>query len=233
MANNPISILESMISRADKLHSELKQVYEKDLLAKEVSADALNITHEIIEKCSNVMDQSMTLAFEIFIKGKIDSQPKRGGYFPVARDEGSYRSSLGQWNAKNLEEICPKLERDLRSLQPFSNPDNAIFIRIRELANKKHTGLVPQKRFEQKRVNVARQGVGSVNWGSGVTFGRGVSVMGVPINPSTQMPAHTQGIDVSIERWVSFNFEGGGENALDFCRLAIAAARRVVSTLFG
>lgn len=80
-------------------------------------------------------------------------------------------------------------------------------------------------------MNVTGSGGGSVSWGPGVTFGSGVSVMGVPIDPKTQMPAHTRGIHVSVENWVSFHFEEGGEDALSFCKTAIEDVRRAVSTL--
>ena len=101
------------------------------------------------------------------------------------------------------------------------------------LANKKHASLEPQVRKVQRRVNVTRQGQGGVSWGPGVTFGSGVSVMGAPIDPLTQLPVPTAGVDVAIEKWVSFHFKEGGEDALIFCQAAIQAARRAVQTLFG
>lgn len=55
--------------------------------------------------------------------------------------------------------------------------------------------------------------------------------MGVPIDPRTQMPAHTHGISVAVEKWVSFHFEEGGEDALAFCKSAIEASNRAIETL--
>lgn len=224
--------LNSMITRAETLLSDLERVYIRDLGCREVSAEALNITHEVIEKCSNVLDQAMTLAFETQIKPKLVTMPKRGGYFPTAADEQSYRSTLGQWNAADLDVLVPDLDIKLRSLQPFANASNAVFGRIRLLANKKHTSLAPQVRMEQRRVNVTRQGHGGVSWGPGVSFGSGVSIMGAPIDPRTQLPVPTAGMDVTVEKWVSFHFKEGGEDSLTFCRDAVQAARRAVQTLF-
>lgn len=226
------TLLNSMITRAETLLGELEKVYTRDLAAREVTPEALNITHEIVEKCSNILDQAMTLAYETQIKPKLLTPPKRGGYFPAASDEQSYRSALGQWQAANLDALVPDLDRKLRLLQPFSHPSNAIFGRIKVLANKKHAGLAPQVRKEQERVNVSRRGQGGVSWGPGVTFGPGVRVMGAPIDPRTQLPIPTAGVDVTVEKWVSFHFEEGGEDALTFCRDAIRAARRVMQTLF-
>jgi hypothetical protein len=175
----------------------------------------------------------MTLAFDREIKPKLTEQPKRGGYFPAAANEQSYRSTLGQWKAADLDKLVPELDRKLRSLQPFCDPSNAVYSRIKELAANKHAGLVPQKREEQRRVNVSRPGGGGgVSWGPGVVFGSGVRVMGVPIDPRTQMPAHTEGINVTVETWVSFHLTDTGENAWAFCTKAIEAVRRAVRTLF-
>lgn len=138
---------------------------------------------------------------------------------------------MGQWGAADLETIAVTVDAKVRSLQPFVSPQNKVFARIRALANKKHTSLAPQKRIEEKRVNVTSPSGGGVSWGPGVTFGPGVSVMGVPIDPRTQMPAHSRGINIEVETWVSFQFEDGGENALAFCKSAVVAAQRVVDTL--
>lgn len=225
------AILDSMIQRAEALLGELEIVYTRDLKAHDVSAEALNITHEVIEKCSNILDQAMTLAFETEIKPKLATPPKRGGHFPAATDEQSYRSTLGQWHAADLDVLVPDLDQKLRSLQPFSNVSNTIFARIKALASKKHSGLAPQVRKEQRRVSATRQGQGVVSWGPGVTFGAGVSVMGTPIDPRTQLPIPTAGLDVAVETWVSFHFKEGGQDALMFCRSAVQATRCAVRTI--
>lgn len=233
MADTDLKNLRAMIARAEELVAQLKAVYERDLRAQVVSLDALNITHEIIEKCSNVMDQAMTLYFYRTIAPLLTELPSRGGYFPAARDEQSYRSSMGRWNATDLQDICPEADTKLRSLQPFSARKNEIYARIRDLAAKKHTSLEPQVRQEQRRVSVTRAGSGSVSWDAGVRFGEGVSIMDVPIDPITQLPAHNQSIDVSEEVWVSFNFEKSGEDAWALCKQAPPATNTVLNVLFG
>ena len=232
MTDSKIKTLESMVARADILVAELETICERDLQAQDVSDEILNITHEIVEKCSNVLDQAMTLYFERNIAPLLTEKPKRGGYFPAARDERSYRSTMGQWKASNLDKVAPDLDAKLRSLQPFSAESNIIYARIRELASKKHTSLEPQVKHERRQVSVTRPGAGGVSWRAGVRFGHGVSVMGVPIDPHTQMPAHNRGIDVSEVTWVSFHFKYGGEDSLAFCRQAPKAARHVLKTLF-
>jgi hypothetical protein len=225
MVDQQIRLIESMIDRAANLLDELERIYERDLASQNVSDDALNLTHEVAEKCSNTLDQIMTLVFEREIKPLISKHPKRGGYFPAAADESSYRSSLGHWNAADLDVLSAITDQKLRSLQPFTKTENRIYARLKLIANRKHTGLSPQKRHEQQRVNVTSPSGGSVSWGPGVTFGAGVSIMGVPIDPRTQMPAHTNGINVAVEKWVSFHFDDNGEDALAFCRESVKATR--------
>ena len=68
MAQPYTTQLWSMIQRAEKLLGVLEATYERDLQARQVSLDALNLTHEVLEKCSTALDQTMSLAFEAFIK---------------------------------------------------------------------------------------------------------------------------------------------------------------------
>lgn len=231
MTDDKVALLKSMVERADALLGDLRSIYDRDLEAQQVSPEALNLTHEVIEKCSNALDQSMALLFEREIKPHLERVPTRGGYFPAAGDEQSYRSTLGQWGAADLANLNPQVDAKLRSLQPFADGANAIYGKIKSFAAHKHNGLKPQKRLQEKRVTVSRSGMGGVSWGSGVTFGSGVSVMGVPINPITQMPVHDRGIDVAVEQWVSFLIEETGENALGFCTSAVAATKAAVVSL--
>lgn len=230
MTVEPQEQLDSLMQRADKLLTELSTVYQRDLTAKSVSLDALNVTHEVVEKCSNALDQCMSAVFKAHIQPKLDDSKAPKGYFPAAADEMSYRASMGRWGVSKPEELIPDIDAKLRRLQPFTSAENNIYSRIRFLANQKHTGLVPQKKAEQRRVSVTGPS-GGVSWGPGVTFGSGVSVMGVPIDPVTQMPSHSNGVDISVETWVSFRLADGGEDALLFCRQAIAATRRAIKVL--
>lgn len=227
-----VSLLHSMLDRADKLTSELKSVYDRDLAAKEVSAEALNLTHEVIEKCSNTLDQSMSMFAERYIYPLLSKVPaKERGYFPAGKDEQSYKSTLGQWGATDLQSIAPEIDGKLRQLQPFSDEANQVYANIKSFAAHKHRGLRPQIRTEQKRTHVSGPS-GSVSWDpSSVTFGSGVSIMGVPMNPQTQMPAHSRGIDITVQTWVSFLIEDTGEDALRFCSSAVAASRKAIETM--
>ena len=223
-----IAMIRSMLSRADRLLADLEDEYQKCLNEKAVSTGALNLTHEVIEKCTNTLDQLMTHAWTVRIRPTLANPPARGGYFPAARDEAGFRSSLGHWQSTDLDTRDPDFARVLRSYQPMTDRRNEWVGVLRELAAKKHTGLVPQKRQEDRRVTVTGAGGGSVSWGPGVTFGPGVSVMGAPVNPQTQMPVPTPTTKTTVEIWVSFLIEGTDVNALGFCKQAVAGTEEIV-----
>jgi hypothetical protein len=220
--------IRSLMQRADALLAELQEEYRKCLAAKEVSFAARNLTHEVLEKCANALDQVMHLAWQTRVAPKLSVLPKRGGYFPAARDEQSYRSSLGQWNVSDLESIDSDFDALLRRHQPFTRPDGTWLAVVKDLAAKKHTGLVPQRRVENRRVLVSRLGGGHVSWGSGVTFGSGVSVLGVPIDPQTQLPMASSQIQTQIEIWVAFQIEGTNLNAFDLCQEAVLGTKQIL-----
>ena len=75
--------------------------------------------------------------------------------------------------------------------------------------------MVEQTRTETKTVEVkSKTGGGSVSWDPGVTFGSGVSVMGVPIDPRTQMPIPNKTTTTTVTTWVDFKFDGINISAL-------------------
>ena len=76
-------------------------------------------------------------------------------------------------------------------------------------------------RTESRRVDVKRPGQGSVSWGSGVRFGSGVRVMGVPIDPKTQLPVPNKEVTTTITTWVNFKFKEGGQSVLPFLEKSI------------
>ncbi|MDF1620989.1 hypothetical protein [Pseudothioclava nitratireducens] len=225
--------IHSQILRVEKIFEELAIAYKRDLENKSISDEALVLTHEVVEKCANILDQTMTLVFETKILPKLSEPPKRGGYFPAAKNEDSYLSGMGQWKVKDLGAIDADLDAALRSLQPFSAKENEIYARIRDLASKKHTALEPQVRREQPIVTtVGHSGNSVVRWNpNNVTFGAGVRISGVPVNPHTQMPIEDPQLSIRREVWVSFHLAGTGEDAYRLCYDAVNATKRAVKLL--
>lgn len=220
----------SLVERAQALLDELNVEYEQCIQTKKVTDKACNITHEIIEKCSNALDQIMYQAWKQRIEKKLTNPPKRTGYFPAANDTESYKSSLGQWGTSDLAGFDENFENLLASYQPFNDPKNIWVSQLKDLARSKHTGLIPQKQVveDQRTVVSVKSGSGFVSWGNGVSFGSGVSMFGVPINPSTQLPVPSQELTVKREQWIGFHLEGTSLNASAFCDKAIKGTKEIV-----
>ncbi len=68
-------------------------------------------------------------------------------------------------------------------------------------------------------------GGGGVSWGPGVSFGSGVRVMGVPIDPRTQLPIPNDQVKTEIVTWVDFKFKDNGESVIPFIQVSIQKVR--------
>ena len=68
-------------------------------------------------------------------------------------------------------------------------------------------------------------------WGEGVTFGGGVSVMGVPIDPRTQMPKPNNQVKTEVTIWVDFHFKQNGKSVLPFIEQSINSVEDIFQRL--
>jgi hypothetical protein len=128
--------------------------------------------------------------------------PKSGNYFPICDHPNDF--------AARYKGVADSTRAALERWQPYNG--HTWFKQFNLLNNKnKHVSLTPQRRIEQRRVTVSHPSGGSVSWGPGVTFGAGVSIMGVPIDPRTQMPVPNQAVNTDITIWVDFVFDNSGE----------------------
>jgi len=226
--------LESLLDRADELLKDLEKEYEKCLHSKEVSERAKNITHEVLEKLRNALDQTMWKVWDKYISPNISDKCREHArvYFPITGGLNSFHSILGRgW--QNLEQRNKQLYDFLLNIQPFSSDENKWLRLLAEIAAKgKHVRLAPQKRRESRRTKVSRNGAGSVSWNqSSVRFGHGVSILGAPIDPKTQRTILTPGVTVQEEIWVFFTFEGYDVNAHWFCKEACQKTRKLIEDI--
>ncbi len=227
--------IKASIDRADELLIELLAEYDTSLHKKEVSARAKQLTHEVCERLRSVLDRLAHLYWEKKIESELSEDDRKAAaiYFPIAADQHSLDSILGRWRWKTVREKNQTIYDYLQSLQPFAKDSNKWLRILNDLAVQgKHIDLVPQKKSEQQRVTVtgAARG-GAVSWGSGVTFGSGVSVMGAPIDPRTQRIVPTPGVTEKVEIWVSFEIQGYGVNAAGFCTEACRDVRRIATDM--
>ncbi len=226
--------LSMSLDRADELLVDMLAEHQRALKGRQVSARGVHLTHEVCERLRSVLDRVARCYWEQRVAPAISQSDRDAAlvYFPVTKDQGGFDSVLGRWRWKSVRVQHQSLYDRLLELQPFKNGvDNGWLLTLSKIANSgKHVDLLPQKRVEEKRVIVSGPGA-SVSWGSGVTFGGGVSVMGVPVDPRTQRIVPTPGITEKIEIWVSFLIDGCNVDAADFCRRACLETRRIVTDI--
>jgi len=196
--------IEALLKRADTTLQKISTEYDNSLHSKTVSADLRIDVKDYFSNLRSILDY---IAHDIVDKYCPNANPKNNLYFPIRSDLNAFDTEMTKSypdlvvNNKAVYDI-------LENLQPFKKDENKWLTFFNKLNNEnKHERLVAQTRTETKNVTVTGQGGGSVSWGPGVTFGGGVSVMGVPIDPNTQMPIPNNVVKTEIITWVDFQFE--------------------------
>lgn len=219
------------LDRAKELLQDLENTCRAELQAKMVSGKTRNLSQEVLLKIRHLLDQAMYKFFEKHYFSSITDSDKKSirVYFPIVSKKEELKSVLGRAKMSDLEVKHPDFYHFLDSIQPY-NQDYVWLKYLADYASEKHTRLTPQTKTEIRRVTVSRDG-GSVSWGPGVTFGKGVSVMGVPIDPTTQMPVPNNSVETKIENWVSFLFEGSNVNVLWLCKKSVEDGEKIIQKI--
>ncbi|NHT77537.1 hypothetical protein G8E10_17625 [Rhizobiaceae bacterium CRRU44] len=223
-----------VFQRAEEILAELEGDYRHALKKKEVSARTKQLCHDLFEKLRSGLDRSARRYFELHVSPSLSPEDREAAaiYFPVATDEHAFSSIMGRWRWKSVKDKHAGLAGYLLSLQPFINSDNRWLEILNNLSNEgKHIDLAPQTRREERQVTVSRPGGGSVSYGPGVTFGGGVSIMGVPIDPRTQRVMPNSVLTENIVVWVDFTFEKHGVSAITFAREALAKSKAIAQEM--
>lgn len=220
--------IQSQLDRAKELLQELEKACDDDLQAKNVSGKTKNLSQEVLLKIKHLLDQSVYKFFEKYYLSNLSDTDKKSAkvYFPAVSKNEDLKSVFGRAKMSDLETSHQDFYKFLDSVQPY-NQDYLWLKHLAIFSSEKHTRLTPQIKTETRRVTVSRGG-GSVSWGQGVTFGGGVSVMGVPIDPATQMPVPNNVAETKIENWVSFLFEGSDVNVLGLCKKSVEDGEKII-----
>ena len=220
--------IQSQLDRAKELLQELKKACDNDLQTKNVSGKTKNLSQEVLLKVRHLLDQSIYKFFEKHYLPNLSEKDKKSAkvYFPTVSKNDDLRSVFGRAKMSDLETNHQDFYKFIDSVQPYNQ--NYLWLKyLTNYASEKHIRLTPQTKTETKRVTVSRGG-GAGSWGSGVTFGGGVSIMGVPIDPATQMPVSNNVIETKIENWVSFLFEGSDINVLWLCKKSVEDGEKII-----
>ncbi len=146
--------------------------------------------------------------------------------FPICKTEKEFDNAT--------TDLSDDLKHAILKWQPFKNNEWMSWFNIANNKSK-HFTLIPQERKEYFKVSVSAPQGGSISWTSGVTFGGGVSVMGVPIDPRTQMPIPNNLVKTEKIIWVSFEFDHAdlpkGISVLPFLKDCFIKITRAISEI--
>jgi len=213
--------IEALLRKSRDGVGDLKRAYEASLHAKAVSEELKVDIKNIFENLRSFLDY---LAQEIFESCCPQSKPPDRLYFPIRKSRQEFDQAVNKY-FPNLQKKRTLVYDFLESLQPYNDPWIGEFNQLNN--ENKHQDLVEQIRTESRHVTVSRPDSGSVSWGPGVTFGRGVSVMGVPIDPKTQLPIPNTSVKTEIVTWVDFRFRENSKSVLPFVEGSINSVEKI------
>jgi hypothetical protein len=217
---NRAASIDALLKKTNAIFSDLKRAYEASLHEKNIREDLKVDIKNIFENLRSCLDY---LAHDIFEVCCASSQKPDRLYFPIRSSLSEFHQATSK-DYPGLQGTCSSVYDVLESMQPYNDPWLGHF---NQLNNKnKHQDLVEQTRTEARRTTVSNSG-GSVSWGSGVTFGSGVSIMGVPIDPRTQLPVSNNQVKTEVVIWIDFRFKDNDRSVLSFIEESIKNVKQI------
>jgi len=178
------SDIHAVLNKAKRLIEKIEDEYKQSLTSQTVSDELLVDIKDYLGNLRSALD---------YLRAKVSKHS-----FPICKTEKEFENVT--------TDLSDEIKNMIKKFQPFQGNDWISWFNT--LNNKsKHLTLIPQKRKEDIRVTVSSPKGGSVSWGQDVTFGNGVSVMGVPIDPQTQMPIPNNIVKTEKITWVNFEFD--------------------------
>jgi hypothetical protein len=200
----------------------LKRAYESSLQEKTIREDLKVDIKNIFENLRSCLDY---LAHEM-VEQLCTSTPNRL-YFPIRHTKLEFEKMMAR-EYSGLEATNKSVFDFLESIQPYNDAWLGDFNQLNN--DNKHQDLVEHTRTEHRRVTVSAPG-GSVSWGPGVTFGSGVSVMGVPVAPRTQLPVPNNNLRTEVVLWIDFKFHTNNQSVLPFIETSIGRVDQIFREL--
>ncbi len=216
--------IEALLKKARSDLEHLRNEYNASLHEQHVRDDLKVSIKNIFENLRSCLDYLVHDIFETHCA--TNKKPDRL-YFPIRQSTAEFAATvLKEYPA--LQNVAPKVWDVLESVQPYRDPWLGQFNKLNN--HNKHQDLVEQSKIEARHVTVSRDG-GSVSWGPGVTFGHGVSVMGVPIDPRTQMPVPNNVVKTEVLVWIDFRFREIDQSVLPFIETSIQRVDKLFRSL--
>jgi len=223
------SSIEALISRSEQDLGTIEQTYGSSLAAREIPPD---LKIDIKNLCGNLRSALDYLARDM--RETFCPKPKTHErfYFPILPDQAQFESEMTKW-FPGLSLNRPALWSYLESIQPY-HPAYEWIGRFNRLNNEnKHGDLIQQTRTETHEVRVSIEDGSQVTWNRDVvTFGHGVEIAGVPLDPKTQLPVPHPSQKVEVIVWVDFQFSGIEGSALQLLKQSFVGIRKVVDAVY-
>jgi len=214
------SSIEALLRKSHSTFAELKQAYDASLHEQNVREDLKVDIKNIFENLRSCLDYLARDIFEAHCP--LAKSPDRL-YFPIRATATEFNQAINR-DYPGLQTTSPVVCSILEDAQPYRDPWLGQFNRLNN--DNKHQDLVEQTRVESRQVTVSRGG-GSVSWGPGVTFHGNVSVMGVPIDPRTQLPIPNKVAQTQVTIWVDFRFKENRMSVIPFIEESLKNVERI------
>lgn len=222
MAGRQVNI-RALLAKADAQASRVEEEYKKALHARSIDPELRIDIKNAFENLRSVLDY---LAADIRERYCPAASTSARFYFPILLDKTTFDRRMDEW-FPGLRHAAPAVVAALEAAQPFQTGQEWLGQFNFVNSENKHGDLVEQTRVETPRTTVTGPGGGQVSWGPGVTFGSGVSIMGVPVDPRTQLPVPRPSIKIERVTWVDFQFAGVGVSALGLLKQARAGIGKI------
>jgi len=219
--------INALLIKAEQQLQSIMKAYNSSLHEQAIAAP---LRVDIKNYCENLRSVLDYLACGIREKYCPSASPKV--YFPIFSDAKQFSSQTAKW-FPGLQAAAPVVWEELEKCQPYQL-GYAWLGSFNEVNNEnKHGALVEQIAQEvASRVQADIAEGGSVSWDPrSVHFGSGVSIGGVPVDPSTQMPAYNPRLKITKTVWVDFQFDGIGVSAIALLQDAIKGVKAINAAL--
>jgi hypothetical protein len=217
--------IQALLTEAARQLREVEDKYQSSLTEKQISPDLKIKIKNLCENLRSVLDY---LACDI--RETKCSLPKENErfYFPITQNREQFESKTREW-FPGLDSAAPNLWSYLETIQPYHGARTEWLGEFNRVNNEnKHSALIEQTKTENERVIATSSNGGRVEWSpQNVRFGSGVSILGVPVDPHTQLPVPHPSLEVKRIVWVDFYFEGIGKSALGLLKQATSGISQI------
>lgn len=190
-----------LLRKIDEGVATVAELYKRDLDAQALSDDLRYVIRNVLQDCQSALDWTATA-----VVNRYATPSRHSPYFPLGTDPADFRAKLAT-QLPDLDARAPAVAAAIERHQPYQIGSEVLGDLHKLCRVNKHQDFSPQTRTETRRVRANIAGGGSVEWDQdAVTFGPGVFIGGVQVNPATQLPAPHPGLSVTKVMYVDWRF---------------------------